>query len=269
MKSLFSSVFIIFAMGLSFGLNSCSDNSSTTPTPSADIMPVTTGSHFVYNVIRLDSLTGQPDLNTVVVDSMIVSGSSLKDGKTAYAFDVFRSNVKIRTDLYAKEGQTAWGYWQFIPPGIVLTDLINTIIPQTRRWSKFADLNATAEWTIADTNITGVSVPFNGQNIPLSSNISMKGKKLETSSVTINGNSYPNTTKFELTLTLKPSITIFGNAFAVDPIIVKQYIWIAQNVGIVKEEFPALDLKVSIPGLEPIQFKGDGFVKELLRYSVK
>jgi len=70
-------------------------------------------------------------------------------------------------------------------------------------------------------------------------------------------------------LTLKPSITIFGNTLQVDPIVVKQYIWIAQNVGIVKEEFPALDLKVTIPGIEPIQFKGDGFVRELLRYSVK
>lgn len=269
MTTLLRSVFIIVVMGLSIGLSSCSDDSSTTPTPSADIMPTTTGSHYVYNVIRLDSLTGQRDLNAVLVDSLVVGGSSLKDGKTAFAFDVYRSKVKIRTDLYAKEGQTVWGYWQFIPPGIVLTDLINTIIPQTRRWSKFADFNATGEWAIADTNITGVSVPFNGQNIPLSSNITMKGKKVETTSVTINGNAYPNTTKFELTLTLKPSITIFGNAFAVDPIIVKQYVWIAQNVGIVKEEFPALDLKVSIPGIEPIQFKGDGFVKELLRYSVK
>ncbi|MFN5006933.1 MAG: hypothetical protein ACK5GO_05500 [Ignavibacteria bacterium] len=268
MKIFLRSVFILIVMGLTIGISSCSDD-TTTPTPSADIMPLTTGSHYVYNVIRLDSLTGQRDLNAAQVDSMVVGGSSLKDGKTAYAFDVFRSNVKIRTDLYAKEGQTVWGYWQFIPPGIVLTELINTIIPQTRRWSKFADFNATTEWTIADTNVTGVSVPFNGTTIPLSSNISMKGKKLETSSVAINGASFPNTTKFELTLTLKPSITIFGNALQVDPIVVKQYIWIAQNVGIVKEEFPALDLKVTIPGIEPIQFKGDGFVRELLRYSVK
>lgn len=268
MKTFLRSVFILIVMGLTIGISSCSDD-TTAPTPSADIMPLTTGSHYVYNVIRLDSLTGQRDLNAVQVDSMVVGGSSLKDGKTAYAFDVFRSNVKIRTDLYAKESQTVWGYWQFIPPGIVLTELINTIIPQTRRWSKFSDFNATTEWTIADTNVTGVSVPFNGTTIPLSSNISMKGKKLETSSVAINGASFPNTTKFELTLTLKPSITIFGNTFQVDPIVVKQYIWIAQNVGIVKEEFPALDLKVTIPGIEPIQFKGDGFVRELLRYSVK
>jgi len=269
MKSLFTSVFILIAMGLSLGISSCSDDTTTTPTADTDIMPLKTGSYHVYSITRLDSLTGYPDLSSVVNDSMIIGTSSNKEGKTAFAFDVFRNNEKLRTDYYAKEGQTVWGYWQFIPPGIQLTDLINSIVPQTRRWSKFADFSATSQWVIADTSITGVSIPFNGQNIPLSSNITMRGKKIGTSTESIKGNSYPNTSKFELTLTLKPSITIFGSQIAIDSINVKQYVWIAENVGIVKEEFPALDLKVSIPGLEPIQFKGDGFLRELLRYSIK
>ena len=270
MKSLLTSVFIIIAMGLSLGISSCSnDTTTTTPTTDADIMPLKTGSYHVYSITRLDSLTGNPDPSSVMNDSMVIGTSSVKEGKTAFAFDVFRNNEKLRTDHYSKEGQTVWGYWQFIPPGIQLTDLINAIVPQTRRWSKFADFSATSQWIIADTSITGVSIPFNGQNIPLTSVITMRGKKVTTATEVIKGTSFPNTTKFELTLTLKPSITLFGTQIPVDSINVKQFVWIAQIVGIVKEEFPALDLRVVVPGLEPIQFKGDGFVRELLRYSIK
>jgi hypothetical protein len=269
MKSLLTSVFIIIAMGLSLGISSCSDDTTTTPTTDNDNMPLKTGSYHVYSITRLDSLTGNPDPSSVTNDSMVIGTSSIKEGKTAFAFDVFRNNEKIRTDHYSKEGQTVWGYWQFIPPGIQLTDLINAIVPQTRRWSKFADFAATSQWIIADTSITGVSIPFNGQNIPLTSVITMRGKKVSTATEVIKGISFPNTTKFELTLTLKPSITLFGTQIPVDSINVKQFVWIAQNVGIVKEEFPALDLRVVVPGLEPIQFKGDGFVRELLRYSIK
>ena len=265
MKSLFLSIMI----GLTFLFASCSDDSSTNPTPTSDIFPLTTGSYFVYNNIRLDSITGNRDMNAVQVDSLVVGSSTSKENKTAFPFEVYRLNEKIRTDFYYKEGQTVWGYWKYIPPGITLSDLINSIIPQNYRWSKFADFAATNEWVIADTNITGVSIPFNGQNIPLSSSISMKGKKVATKTEVINGKSFPNTSQFDLTVTLKPTITLFGTPFAVDSIMVKQSIWIAQNVGIVKEEFPALNLKVSVPGIEPIQYKGDGYVRELLRYSVK
>ncbi|MFM7158600.1 MAG: hypothetical protein ACKN9Y_07960 [Bacteroidota bacterium] len=261
-------VSIIAMIGFALILSSCSD-SSTNPTPSNDYFPVTAGSYFVYNNIRLDSTTGNRDMTALQVDSLVVLAATNKENKTAYPFDVYRLNQKIRTDYYAKDGQTVWGFWKYIPPGITLSELINTIVPQNYRWSKFADFAATGEWTIADTTITGLSIPFNGQNIPLSSNINMKGKKIGTTTETINGNTFPNTTQFELTVTLKPSITIFGNVFPIDPIPVKQTIWVAKSVGIVKEEFPSLDLKVLVPGLEPITYKGDGYVKELLRYSVK
>lgn len=110
MKSLFTSVFILIAMGLSLGISSCSDDTTTTPTADTDIMPLKTGSYHVYSITRLDSLTGNPDLSSVVNDSMIIGTSSNKEGKTAFAFDVFRNNEKLRTDYYAKEGQTVWGY---------------------------------------------------------------------------------------------------------------------------------------------------------------
>lgn len=273
MKSLFTSVFILIAMGLSLGISSCSDDTTTTPTTDGDIMPLKTGSYYVYTNTRLDSLTGAPDLTSVTNDSMVVGTSSVKEGKTAFSFDVFRNNEKIRTDFYAKDGQTIWGYWQFIPPGIQLTDLINSILPQNRRWSKFADFTANSEWTIADTNLTGLSIPFSGINIPTTAVITMKGKKLTTGIETVNGVDFPKTTKFELTLSITPTVefTIPPNPptkINLNPIIVNQYIWVAENVGIIKEDFPNVNL--SITGLgAPIPFKADGLRRELIRYSIK
>lgn len=273
MKNFLSSVTMLCMMGLTFGLNSCSDDTTTTPTPSADIMPMKTGSHYVYSNTRLDSLTGNPDLTKVTEDSVVVGTSSTKDGKTAFAFDVYRLNQKLRTDYYAKEGQTIWGYWQFIPPGITLTDLINTIIPQSRRWSKFADYSASTEWTIADTNITGVSIPFSGINIPTSAVITMKGKKLTTTSEILNGINYANTTKFEIALTITPTVEFSippnpPSKIPLAPIVVKQYVWVANNVGIIKEEFPNVDISISGLGT-PIVYKADGLRRELLRYTIK
>ena len=97
-------------MGLSLGISSCSnDTTTTTPTTDADIMPLKTGSYHVYSITRLDSLTGNPDPSSVMNDSMVIGTSSVKEGKTAFAFDVFRNNEKLRTDHYSKEGQTVWG----------------------------------------------------------------------------------------------------------------------------------------------------------------
>jgi hypothetical protein len=268
MKSLISSVFIIALMGLSLGISSCSDDSTTTPTADGDIMPLKTGSYYVYTNTRLDSLTGNPDLGAVIIDSMVVGSPTTIEGVSAYGFDIYRLGQKVRTDYYAKNGQTISGYWQFIPPGVTLTELINTIIPQTRRWSKFADFAATTEWTIADTSLTGVTVPLGGQDIPATATIKMTGKKLTTTTETISGMSYPNTTKFELTLTITPSLNVLGTVVPVAPISVKQYVWVAENVGIVKEDFPNVDLAISVLG-SIINYKGDGIRKELIRYSIK
>ena len=268
MKSLLTSVFILIAMGLSLGISSCSDDTSTTPTADNDIMPLKTGSYYIYTNTRLDSLTGNPDLGAVVTDSMVVGAPTTIEGVSAYGFDVYRIGQKVRTDYYAKSGQTISGYWQFIPPGITLTELINTLLPQNKRWSKFADFAATTEWTIADTSLAGITIPLGGQYIPASAIIKMTGKKVSTSKETINGTAFPNTTKFELTLTITPSLNVLGTVVPIAPISVKQYVWVAQNVGIVKEEFPNVDLAISVLG-SIINYKGDGLRKELVRYSIK
>lgn len=269
MKSLLTSVFILIAMGLSLGISSCSDDTTTNPNPSNDIFPLTSGSYFIYNNIRLDSLTGQPDLNALTTDSMIVKKDTVVAGVSASEFQVFRLGQLIRSDYYSKTAQTISGYWQYIPPGITLNQLVSTLLPQNRRWSKFADYSTSNEWAIADTTLTGISIPFSGLNVPTNAVISMKGKKLTAGTEVVNGVSYPNTTKFEIKLSITPTVTIPGlPASQLSAIIVYQYVWVANNVGIIKEDFPNID--VSITGLgTPIPFKADGLRRELIRYSIK
>ena len=71
-------VSIIAMIGFALILSSCSD-SSTNPTPSNDYFPVTAGSYFVYNNIRLDSTTGNRDMNALQVDSLIVLAATNKE----------------------------------------------------------------------------------------------------------------------------------------------------------------------------------------------
>ena len=262
MKSLLTSVFIIIAMGLSLGISSCSDDTTTTPTADGDIMPLKTGSYYVYNAYRLDSITKQKDMSSLRVDSVVIGNVSTQSGKSATAFMTYVAGSNTATDYYTKEGKTVLGYWKFLPPGINISTLIDPIIPQNRRWSKFADFAwpADSNWAIADTTVNNISLP--GIPIPLSAVISMKGKRVGSSStVAVNGVNYPNTRKFTISLT----VSILNNPIAS----VEQYIWIAENVGIIKEEFPAIDLNVTVPGMTPINFKGDGSVREIIRYSVK
>ena len=262
MKSLFLSVFILIAMGLSLGLSSCSDDTTTTPTADGDIMPLKTGSYYVYNAYRLDSITKQKDMSSLRVDSVVVGGVSMQSGKSATEFITYANGANPVSDYYTKEGKTILGYWKFLPPGVNISALIDPIIPQNRRWSKFADYvwPLDSNWAIADTTVSNISLP--GIPIPLSALISMKGKRVgSATTVALNGVNYPNTTKFTLTLT----VSILGNEIAA----VEQHVWIAENVGIIKEEFPAVDLNVTVPGLAPINFKGDGSVRELIRYSIK
>lgn len=262
MKSLFTSVFILIAMGLSLGMSSCSDDTTTTPTADGDIMPLKTGSYYVYNAYRLDSITKQKDMSSLRVDSVVIGGISTQSGKSATQFMTYVAGANTATDYYTKEGKTILGYWKFLPPGVNISALIDSIIPQNRRWSKFADYvwPVDSNWAIADTTVSNIALP--GIPIPLSALVSMKGKRVgSATTVALNGVNYPNTTKFTLTLT----VSILGNQIAA----VEQHIWIAENVGIIKEEFPAVDLNVTVPGLAPINFKGDGSVRELVRYSIK
>ncbi len=262
MKSLLSTVFIIFTMGLSFGISSCSDDTTTTPTGDGDIMPLKTGSYYVYNAYRIDSITKQKDMSSLRVDSVVVGSPTTKEGKSATLFSTFVLGALTSSDYYVKEGQTVLGYWKFLPPGVRISPLIDSIIPQSQKWSKFADYTwpVDSNWAIRDTTVTNVSIP--GVPIALSALISLKGKRNGSpETVSLNGKSYPNTQKF--TLTMNVSIASLQVAS------IEQYIWIAKDVGIVKEELPALDLNVAIPGMIPINFKGDGYVKELLRHSVK
>ena len=261
MKSLLSSVFIIITMGLSLGLSSCSDDTTTTPSGDGDIMPLKAGSYYVYNAYRIDSITKQKDMNSLRVDSVVVGSPTTKDGKSATQFSTYAVGTTVSTDYYVKEGQTVLGYWKFLPPGVRISPLIDSIIPQSQKWSKFADFTwpVDSNWAIRDTTVTNVSLP--GIPVALSALISLKGKRTGSpETVVLNGKSYPNTQKFTLTM----NVTIATLQVAS----IEQYIWIAKDIGIIKEELPALDLNVTIPGMTPIKFKGDGVTRELLRYSI-
>jgi hypothetical protein len=45
--------------------------------------------------------------------------------------------------------------------------------------------------------------------------------------------------------------------------------WIADNIGIIKEEFPPIDIQVNVPGVTATRFRSDGFVKELKTYKLQ
>ena len=264
MKNTISKVLLLALSIITISFIGCSD-SSTTPSTSYNYAPMKTGSNYVYKNFRLDSLTGLIDSASMRIDSFVVGSPTTMSGKTAYAFDCYTAGTKTRTDYYTTEGQTVWGYWKFIPPGVGTTALIDAIFPQDRRWEKFADYAwpLDSNWIIADTTINNISLP--GVPLPVTVNIKLKGKRVSTSTVTLDGTQYPNTTKFELTLS--PTASLAGINIPLTD--VKQYVWIAENVGVIKEEFPAVDLLVTIPGMSPVRFKGDGTLKVIKSYLVK
>ena len=82
--------------------------------------------------------------------------------------------------------------------------------------------------------------------------------------MTVNGKDYPKTQKFTISLSINvgPGVTTLGP--------IPQNIWIAEDVGIIVEEFPAINSPVNIPLLGVnLQFRNDGFIRELTKYSIK
>lgn len=235
------------------------DDTSTTPTPTADIYPLKTGNYHVYNSYRLDSLTAQRDDSSLRVDSLATGQQVTIAGKSCYETLIFNGGTQSTTDYYTKEGQTISSYRSLIPNGIVISPLVAQILPQGKRWMKIADYNATAEWAIFDTTVTNVTIP--GIPTPVNAVISVKGKKIGKESVTIGTKTYASANRFEFSLVATVSIGTI--TLPLDPI--KDIFWIVDDIGIVKEQIPPIDINIA---LLQVRLRGDGSVRELVRSNL-
>ena len=243
----------------------CSDTTTTPDTSTTDIMPLKAGNYFVYNNYRLDSLTGIKDNNSLRVDSIVIGMSTSHVGKSCYSFDTYIAGVKTATDYFAKESKSIWSFSSLLPAGISTSGVLETILPQGNKWMKIADYASIKDstWAMYDTTLTNLIIP--GIPIPVNAVISMKGKRTADETITIGTTTYTNAHKFEVILS--PNATLSG--FTIPIGTVKKYMWIADNIGIIKEEFPPIDIQVNVPGVPATRFRSDGFVKELKTYKLQ
>lgn len=171
---------------------------TTTPSTTADYMPMSPGNYWVYERYELDSMgqrTSGPSYDSVVVGAAVQF-----QGRTAYPFYTYTDGVIQDTSYYAKDADgNVWMYFAF-DAGDVAGDVELPSI--SSRWIKVISVGNESSWTIIDTTLTNVEI--DPLPVPINVSIKMTISKAGSESISVAGKSY-TAQKFAWNTTLKTS----------------------------------------------------------------
>jgi len=183
----------LIAVVTAFTFFAC-NKSSNPVTPSAPVRTFSfvVGNSFVFDTWSLDTLTGAkiPSSMSIVHESIKDSGLTIDGVSGVYmaidsSFTTTDSLFLIDTIYYATTSTSISSY------GLVAS-MMNSVsgLPFTipRKWNKIADNGNGGTW-IADTTSIGISVPYNGTNIPVTIATNITGRDGGDSTLNISGSS--------------------------------------------------------------------------------
>ncbi len=188
----------------------CSDDDDpiTPTTESANYLPMTSGSYWIYDGVETDSSNAEVD-GTQKVDSVVVGASFTNGDMSGNYLVTYNDDTEVSADPYAtdEENGILYTYIDLFP----LEGLIDTNeFKLDSRWVKVADANADS-WTVLDTNVADIAftiedVPDIGTvNVVVEGNLLAQGEKTGTQEIEIEGETvvgevYTLTQSLDLTL---------------------------------------------------------------------
>jgi len=233
----------VFAMLV---LASCSED-TTTPAADKNYYPTTVGSTWTYDGVDTEDTTGT--LRTIpgseYTTTTTVAASMTYMGKPATVLVSASSQPGSTPDTtyISKSSSQIYTYISLLPTDALAGFGVDLDLGS--RWVLLADFNA-GSWTVIDTTIKGLSIPnplSPGSTIPADIVVKISGAKGGTSSMTVSGSSV---TAQEFTTTFSISITALGGLVQL-PISVVTKTYVAENIGIVKNETPPFS--ITLPDL--------------------
>jgi hypothetical protein len=222
---------------------------TTTPSSTADYMPMSPGNYWVYERYELDS-TGQRTSGPSY-DSVVVGAAVQFQGRTAYPFYTYTDGEIQDTSYYAKDADgNVWMYFAFDAGDVAGGAQVPSI---SSRWIKVISVGNESSWTIIDTTLTNVQIdPLPPTNIRINITISKAGSE----SISVAGKSY-TAQKFTWNTTITPAIQLFTlNSTATD--------WAVSGVGYAKHTSQTT-LNVPLIGMN----SKSGSQSTLIRFKVQ
>jgi len=232
-------------------ITSCSDK-STNPTTTKTYFPLKTGSWWTYENYSLDN-TGKRKTETIYIDSIAVTGSTLKLEKNATVLTSFEKGVKTEDNYFYSDGQKYYAHSSFVQPDLSKTSF-NFPINLDDQWLVIADFNST-EWSLTTKQISNADFPVPGLGTAkINGTLTIKGQMGTTKVMTIEGvinNATANEFKLIYSFSGKISIGIlpFDLKFTV-----YAHNWYVENIGLVQSVTDPL--KISIPNIYSVDIDG-------------
>jgi hypothetical protein len=218
-------------------ISSCSDDSSTTPTPTPTnkgntYFPLTKGSWWTYKIYSLDS-NGAIDPTTLLTTKTAYDSTMTKDGHEASVFDILDTTgakIDVSQYYYATSSQI-WWYSNLLPE---LPYSLPIDIPIA--WYKIADSKGT-EWTLFTQKLDSASFQFGSFTILLNDTMKIKISYEGIAQVNYGANldKTVNAQKYKVTYTYGGASIIMGIPLQI-PFTVEVYEYFGQNIGLIKEE---------------------------------
>lgn len=236
---------------MAIGFASCTEDNKDNPvTPSTgkNYFPSKVGTWWVYNNYERN-VDNTPIETVTSVDSIFVSGSETKLGKTAYKYETVNDLLNDVNYFASETGKFYALPSSFLPTGLEFFPMGNI----EEKWYLIADDNATAPWEILSLPLANITIPIGTFNVPFTGVLTIKGEKKGMSEIHV-GTQVLQTQEFLITYTISGvAKLILDIPVSLD---FKSHFYYAENVGLVKQVFDsfkqvlAAAYPLEIPGYE-------------------
>lgn len=270
MKNKLASLLAMLALVLI--ISSCGSDTPATPVESTDVFPNMVGNYWINENYSLDTL-GVVDTKSLTIDSTIVTGSVLMNGKQATEMTSYTIGSKDTASkaYIAKEGNTVFMDAMSINElasafsGFVEVDATKLYLDE--KWLLIVDPSKTS-WTSATKNFTNIPFKYSTFAGTMSGTNIVTGRKGGTESITLQGKT-STAQEYIMESNIVSNLSIIIPAGTVKVKFVN-HIWIVNGIGMVKQstENIIIDMDVSLAGIKQIQ-KIPGGKATCIRYKIK
>lgn len=172
-----------------FAMASCSEDKGTNnpPATSTAILPVGIGNYWIYESYTLNANYSRTE-KSKGIDSIIVSGTTQKLGKTAAVLTTFSSDStgvfdKIKDDFYYNDKSRLYVHSDYLTS--LFPSLVAGFIEFDENWLLIADENDN-DWTVMEQKIDTVNLIF----VKIFGNMLIRGKKSGEKQISVNNQNY-------------------------------------------------------------------------------
>lgn len=269
MKSLFT---LLTLSLLTLIFVSCSDD-AVNPEDGTDLLlPLKTGTYWIFEQYSLDSLNNRTQSTPEIIDSIAITGTAVKLDKMASVFSTFRKlgqPAEVPNQFYYTENQKIYTHSDFINNMINFSSLpVDLPIKIEEQWLLMIDPNVET-WDIYQRTFSNDTVDFQGMaTLVLNGTMTIKGKKAGTETLKVDGKDH-KAHKYTLTISadLNVKVSIPGNPITIDDKIKftrNFHLWFINKGGNVKQYLETLNLKIPFVGNQVI----NGYEATAVRYHV-